>query len=101
MTELCDLEAVALRRLIGQREISPVELLRSCLARINKVNPTLNAITATCYDRARAEAEAADPAVREGKPHGALHGLPVGINELQATAEIGRTSFRERVCQYV
>src|SRR3546814_8514520 len=85
MPEHGDLDAVALRRLIGQREITPVEVLRSCLARINKVNPTLNAITDTWYDRARAEAEAAERDVREGKPLGALHGLPVGIKNLQET----------------
>lgn len=101
MTELCDLEAVELRRLIGQREISPVELLDSCLARIDAVNPTLNAITATCYDRARAEAEAAERAVREGQPLGALHGLPVGIKDLQETEGLKTTFGSPLYADYV
>ncbi len=33
MTELCDLDAVELRRRVGSKDISPVELLESCLAR--------------------------------------------------------------------
>ena len=56
MTELCDLDAVELRRRVGSKDISPVELLESCLARIEAVNPALNAVVATCSDRARAEA---------------------------------------------
>lgn len=40
-----------LRRLIGARELSPVELLEACIARIERLNPFVNAITATCFDR--------------------------------------------------
>ena len=50
MTELCDLDAVELRWRIGRKEISPVELLESCLARIEAVNPALNAVVATAAD---------------------------------------------------
>ena len=83
--ELCDKCAVELRSLIEEKAISPVELLDSCLARIAAVNPTLNAIVATCVDRARAEASAAERAVMRGEPRGLLHGLPVGIKDLQET----------------
>ena len=70
MTELCDLDAVEARALIGRRAITPVELLDACLTRIAAANPALNAITATCFDRARAEAEDAAAAVAEGRPLG-------------------------------
>lgn len=96
MTELCDLDAVALRRLIGRRAISPVELLRSCIERIERVNPTLNAITATCFERARAEAEAAERAVMAGGPLGPLHGLPIGIKDLQETEGL-KTTFGSKL----
>ena len=56
MSEFCDLSAVELRRLIGTKAVSPVELLASCRARIAAVNPALNAITTTCWERAEAEA---------------------------------------------
>ena len=91
-TPLCDLPATELRQRIGTKEISPVALLDSCLERIEAVNPTLNAITATCIDRARAEAKQAEAAVRAGDALGPLHGLPIGIKDLQLTQGL-RTTF--------
>jgi Asp-tRNA(Asn)/Glu-tRNA(Gln) amidotransferase A subunit family amidase len=83
--ELLSLQAVELRRLIGSREISPVELLEACIARIAAVNPAVNAVTATCLPRARREARAAERAVRRGEALGLLHGLPTGIKDLDET----------------
>src|SRR5690242_16007037 len=77
--------AVELRRMIGAKEISPVELLEACIARIERLNPAVNAVTATCYGRARAEAKAAERAVLAGDPLGLLHGLPTGVKDLDDT----------------
>ncbi|MGL4968028.1 MAG: amidase [Inquilinus sp.] len=85
MAELCDLEAVELRRLIGAGEVSPVDLVESCIARIEAADPAVNAITAKAYDRARAEARAAEAAVRRGDALGPLHGLPIGVKDLSDT----------------
>jgi Asp-tRNA(Asn)/Glu-tRNA(Gln) amidotransferase A subunit family amidase len=85
MDELCDLAAVELRRLIGARQISPVELLASCRARIEQVNGAVNAFVATCWERAEAEARAAERAVMTGKTLGPLHGLPIGVKDLVMT----------------
>ena len=57
---LTALSATELRRRIGTKEISPVELLEACIERIEALNPAVNAIAATAYDRARAEAKAAE-----------------------------------------
>jgi amidase len=84
--ELVSLSAVALRRLIGSKAISPVELLDACIARIEAVNPAVNAVTATCFDAAREAAKAAEQAVVDGKPLGLLHGLPLGVKDLEDTA---------------
>ncbi len=92
MTEPCDLSAIELRRLIGTRKLSPVELLESCFKRIGEVNPGLNAFVAMCEDRAAAEARAAERAVMAGDDLGPLHGLPVGIKDLQETEGL-RTVF--------
>jgi amidase len=89
--ELCDLSAVEQRRLIGSKTISPRELLESCLSRIDDVNPTLNAITATCIERARTEAVAAEAAVMAGTTLGRLHGLPIGIKDTFETAGLKTT----------
>ena len=67
---LVELTANELRHRIGTREVSPVELLDACIERIAAVNPHVNAITATCYDRARSEAKAAEQAVLRGEPLG-------------------------------
>jgi amidase len=93
--------ALELRRLIGTKEISPVELLEACIERIEAVNPLVNAVTATCYDRARIEAQAAERAVLDGRPLGLLHGLPMGVKDLEATAGLlttyGSPLFRDNV----
>jgi len=85
MTELCDRSAVELRRLIGTKEISPVELLASCRRRIERVNDTVNAMVATCFERAESEARDAERAVLNGDDLGSLHGLPIGIKDLVLT----------------
>jgi Asp-tRNA(Asn)/Glu-tRNA(Gln) amidotransferase A subunit family amidase len=80
--QLLQLSSVELRRRIGRKEISPVELLEAAIARIGALNPSVNAICDTVYARARSEAKAAENAVRDGERLGPLHGLPTGIKDL-------------------
>jgi len=75
-----------MRSLISSGHLSPVELLEACISRIEKLNPAVNAITATCYERARHEARLAEQAVRHGDALGLLHGLPIGIKDIEDTA---------------
>lgn len=84
--DLVSKNAVELRRMIGAKEISPVELLDACIERIEAINPAVNAITATCYDAAREAAKAAERKVLDGAPLGLLHGLPLGVKDLEDTA---------------
>lgn len=84
--ELLALSSVELRRRIGSKEISPVELLEACLERIDAINPAVNAVTATRRAGARQDAKAAEKAVLDGAPLGPLHGLPTGIKDLEETA---------------
>ncbi|WP_446902771.1 amidase [Burkholderia sp. YIM B11467] len=84
--ELTRYSAVELRVLLQSREISAVELLEACIARIEALNPYVNAITATSFERARIEARAADAGFARGDTVGALHGLPIGIKDLEETA---------------
>src|SRR6516225_9693765 len=92
MTEPCDLIAVEARRLIGRKQLAPTELLASCIARIEAVDHAVNAMVARDFTRARDAAKAADAAVARGDDLPALHGLPIGIKDLQETAGL-RTTF--------
>src|SRR5262245_385465 len=83
--EILTLSSVELRRRIGTKDITPVELLEACIARIAALNPVVNAIAATGYPRARAEAKAAEDAALRGDVLGPLHGLPTGIKDLHET----------------
>lgn len=100
-TSVVELPAVELRRMIGARELSPVELLEACIDRIQQLNPLVNAVTATCFERARAEARVAEQAVLRGDPLGLLHGLPLGVKDLEPTAGLlstmGTPSLRNHV----
>lgn len=85
-TEICELSALELRRRIGERSLSPVELVDACITRIEAFNPAVNAIAATDFDRARDAARRAEAEVMRGAPLGPLHGLPLGVKDLQDTA---------------
>lgn len=84
--DLVGLSAVEQRRLIGQRKLSPVELMDACIARIEALNPAVNAIAATDFERARETARSAEADVMRGAALGPLHGLPLGVKDLQDTA---------------
>ena len=96
-SRLCENSAVGLRRLIGNRQLSPVELLEACIARIERFNPAVNAICATDFTRARETARVAEAQVMRGDPLGALHGLPLGVKDLQATAGLLTTHGNVRL----
>ena len=91
MTEPCDLSALEARRLIGRKSLSSAELVKSSITRIGKIDGALNAITAIDEDGAMAAAKQADDALMKGEPLGLLHGLPVGIKDLQATKGLRTT----------
>ena len=101
MTEPCDLTAVEARRLIGRKRLSPIELVESCIARTEMVNPTVNAVVAECYNRARDEARTATEALVGGDELGPLHGLPFGVKDLNDTEGLvttfGSPLYRDNV----
>ena len=86
---------------LRQRKLSPVELTRACLERIDRLNPTLNAFITITRDSAIAEAETAEREIHQGNLRGPLHGIPVGLKDLIDTADVkttcGSALFSERV----
>jgi amidase len=90
--ELWRKPAHELAALIRGRKISPVELLDAQLDAIKRFNPKLNAIVTLVADKAREDARAAEQVVMRGDKIGALHGLPIGIKDITATAGV-RTTY--------
>lgn len=81
MPELCLEPAHRLIDLLRRREVSSLELLDRHAARLDRLNPALNAVVATSLDAARERARAADAASARGESWGPLHGLPLTIKD--------------------
>ncbi|MDA0676385.1 MAG: amidase, partial [Chloroflexi bacterium] len=94
--ELIMLPAREQARLIAEREVSPVEICQAALARIEKLDPAIGAFITVAADQAMKAAKAAEIAVMAGDDLGPLHGVPVGIKDIEATAGI-RTTVGSRV----
>ena len=84
-TDLAFTPATELAGLIRARKLSPVELTRTVLERIERLNPTLNAFCTVTADTALASARRAEQAVMSGAPLGPLHGLPFSVKDLALT----------------
>jgi amidase len=89
-----------LARMIREKEVSSEEVVRAHLARIDAVNPALNAVVQLVADQAIAEAQAADAALARGNLSGPLHGVPMTIKDSFDTAGVistggtlGRANF--------
>ena len=101
MSDPSDLPATVARRLIGRKQLSPVELLDGCIARIEALDHAVNAVVARDFERAREAAREAEAAVARGDALGPLHGLPVGVKDLENVAGLrttyGSELFRDHV----
>jgi aspartyl-tRNA(Asn)/glutamyl-tRNA(Gln) amidotransferase subunit A len=71
---------------LRRKEVSPVELTRACLDRIERLNPTLNAFITVTQDSAMADAREAESEISRGEWRGPLHGIPVALKDLLDTA---------------
>ncbi len=91
--ELCWLSATELAARYRKRTISPVEVVASVLARIEKINPTLNAFVTVTAETARHQAKLAERALtRRSAQLGPLHGVPFSVKDLVITKGL-RTTF--------
>lgn len=77
---------------IRRKQISPVEITRECLARIEKLNPRLNAFLAVMVESALAEARGLEQEIARGCWRGPLHGIPIALKDLIDTAGARTTS---------
>ena len=95
-TELTDLSQRAASHLLHRRVISPVELTEAYLARIQRWNPKINAYLTITADDARAAARRAEAELVARRDCGPLHGIPLGLKDLLATAGV-RTSAGSKI----
>src|SRR3954468_3235564 len=77
---------------LRKREVSPVEIARECLDRIEKLNPALNAFITVMGDSALAEARDAEAEIARGEWRGPLLGIPIALKDLIDTAGVRTTS---------
>jgi aspartyl-tRNA(Asn)/glutamyl-tRNA(Gln) amidotransferase subunit A len=80
-TDLALLSIGQAARLLRRKEISPVELVDACLARIERLNPSLNAFITVTRESARRQARAAEREIRRNGPRSPLHGIPVSLKD--------------------
>ena len=81
MDEIIYTSAKRMARAIGDGDVSAAEVVEAHLARIQEVNPTINAVVRLAAERARAEAAEADAALARGERKGALHGVPFTLKD--------------------
>ncbi len=79
MSDLTFLPAVVMAQHVREKKISPVEVADAHLAKIERLNPKLNAFVHVDADRVRREARAAEAVVMKGQTLGPLHGVPISI----------------------
>jgi amidase len=89
--DLCLRPATELAALVRGKEVSARELLEAHLARIERIDPQVNAVVTLDAEGARAAADAADAALAAGEEVGPLHGLPVAHKDTHATGGMRTT----------
>jgi aspartyl-tRNA(Asn)/glutamyl-tRNA(Gln) amidotransferase subunit A len=100
-SDLAFTPATELAGMIRARKLSPVELTRVVLERIERLNPTLNAFCTVTAEAALDVARRAEAAVMSGEPLGPIHGLPFSVKDLALTkgvaTKFGSHIFASRV----
>jgi len=99
-----DLTALSIREvaeLIRKKKVSPVELTKACLARIDRFNHALNAFITVTAESALEEARTAESEATRGNWKGTLHGVPIALKDLFDTAGVRTTAgsgvFKDRI----
>jgi aspartyl-tRNA(Asn)/glutamyl-tRNA(Gln) amidotransferase subunit A len=77
---------------VQKKRTSPLELTQACLARIEKLNPILNAFITVTAESALEEARRAEMEIGRGEWKGPLHGIPLAVKDLAETAGVRTTA---------
>ena len=98
---LTKFSASELARLIATKEVSPVDVMRGYLDRIERYDSDLNSYITICKDDALEEAKKAEKAVMDGEVLGPLHGLPLGVKDQFETKGVLTTASSKILANYV
>jgi aspartyl-tRNA(Asn)/glutamyl-tRNA(Gln) amidotransferase subunit A len=90
-----------LSALVRKRSISPVELTRFFLERVDRLNPDLNAYVTVTAEQALREARRMEREIVRGCYRGSLHGIPFSIKDVLATRGVRTTAGSKILCDYV
>jgi aspartyl-tRNA(Asn)/glutamyl-tRNA(Gln) amidotransferase subunit A len=81
-----------LSTLIRSKKVSPLEITKACLKRIELLNPKLNAFITITAEQALREAKIAETEIKNGRWKGPLHGIPIALKDNIDTAGIKTTA---------
>ena len=82
---------------IAAKTLSPVELTRACLQRIERLDGTLHSFLLRTDERALATARAAEAAIARDGPKGPLHGIPIGLKDIFSTKGLRTTAHSRQL----
>ena len=99
--EICYLSAGQLGRLMKKKELSPVEVIKTHLSRIESLEPKLNSFITLLPDQAMAAALQAEKEIQGGNYRGPLHGIPLGLKDLYSTKGIKTTAGSKVLANYL
>ncbi len=100
-TDLAFAPITELVRLVRERKVSPVELVRMYLERIDRWDDRLHAYVTVSRDAALEQAKEAEAAVTRGDPLGPLHGIPIGVKDQFLTRGIRTTNGMRTLAEFV
>ena len=101
---MIDFNTVTLHKaseLIRDRALSPVELVKAHLGRVEKLNPSLNAYVTVAAEAAIGEAQQAEREIMRGRYRGPLHGIPVSVKDIFNTKGIPTTFGEKRLSDFI
>jgi len=101
LDQLTGLTIAEAARAFRTRELSPVELTRACLRRIEALDAKLNAFVTILPERALAEAQEAEDRLAAGRARGPLDGVPFALKDLFETAGVRTTAGAKILADYV
>jgi aspartyl-tRNA(Asn)/glutamyl-tRNA(Gln) amidotransferase subunit A len=101
VADICELNLTELSRLLATRELSSSETVKATLARLERLDGKLNAFITVPGEQAIAEAKKADDEIARGGYRGPLHGVPVTIKDLFATARVRTTAGSKILADWI